>query len=164
MRRLELTKGDKINELVYVCEAPEFSKPQRRKCIFRCTCGNEFVTALSLARNGQTKSCGCLIKHTTHGDASSDHKKRDYYYKLLYRMKARCYNPNNNRYYTYGARGIKICDEWINDHLSLKRWIIDNLGERPDNMTLDRINNDGNYEPGNLRWATMSTQMNNRTI
>lgn len=74
-------------------------------------------------------------------------------------MKQRCFNPNNKRYKDYGGRGIKVCDEWVNDFKSFYNYI----GERPSsNHSLDRIDNNGNYEPGNVRWSTYEEQNNNR--
>ena len=74
-------------------------------------------------------------------------------------MKTRCYNPSSNKYHAYGARGIKVCDEWKNSFKKFKEWALSN--GYGDNLTIDRINNDGNYEPSNCRWVTNKQNTNN---
>ncbi len=78
-----------------------------------------------------------------------------------YNMMARCYNPTSSRYARYGGRGIQVCEEW-HDPWTFCRYLDETLGPCPPDHTLDRINNDGNYEPGNIRWATYSEQNQNR--
>lgn len=78
-------------------------------------------------------------------------------YQVWRNMIYRCYNPNNKSFKNYGGRGIKVCDEW---RFSFQTFLHD-MGERPPRLTLDRINNDGNYTPGNCRWATYKEQNNN---
>lgn len=95
----------------------------------------------------------------THGDSGHDYK-----YKTWSGMKERCHNKNSERYESYGGRGIKVCDEWVNSYIAFRDYILDTLGERPEGHSLDRINNDGNYEPGNLRWASRKQQANNRRM
>jgi Staphylococcus phage HNH endonuclease len=79
-----------------------------------------------------------------------------------YNMLARCQNPEHDGYHNYGGRGIQVHPDWRDDPRPFIEWLLANLGPRPDGMTLDRINNDGNYEPGNLRWATHAQQAANR--
>lgn len=86
----------------------------------------------------------------------------DYLYGTWYDRKKACYDPDSQKYQWYGARGITMYEPWIDDVEAFKTWIIANIGERPENHTLDRIDNDKGYEPGNLRWATMDIQANNR--
>lgn len=77
-------------------------------------------------------------------------------------IKQRCYNPKNHRYPRYGARGIRVYESWIDDYHAFETWISENLGPRPEGMSLDRIDNDGNYEPGNLKWSDSKEQVFNR--
>lgn len=79
--------------------------------------------------------------------------------RIYANMKTRCYNPISNRYHCYGGRGIRVCDEWKNSFTKFQEWALQN--GYADNLTLDRINNDGNYEPSNCRWVTYKQQRNN---
>jgi hypothetical protein len=139
----------------------EYSTERKRAVKVRCDCGTErMLTAATLAR-GTTESCGCLRREkllaasTTH--ALSGHPL----YQKWKSMIQRCENPNWSQFKDWGGRGIKVCDGW-HDPAVFIEWIERNLGECPPGRSLDRINNDGNYEPGNVRWATRSEQMRNR--
>lgn len=118
-----------------------------------CDCGNSTITQGKRLTLGVTKSCGCLrIKH---GMA----KKRVAEYNIWLQMKGRCTNPNNPEYRNYGGRGIKVCSQWLTSF----KTFLDDVGFRPaKHLTLDRKNNDGHYEPDNIRWATKSQQNFNR--
>lgn len=130
----------------------------------KCDCGKIVtVTSCSLA-TGTTKSCGCLNNELIHNRIKHGHarwKNQSIYYSTWLRMNTRCYNKKNQDYKNYGGRGIKVSEEF-KDPKKFIDYILQNLGERPENNSLDRINNDGNYERGNLRWATRKTQANNR--
>lgn len=128
----------------------------------KCDCGNKVVVDGTHLKNGHSKSCGCYKAkrtsetHTTHGLSNSRINR------IYRKMKGRCYNSNNPKYYCYGARGITICDEWKNDFKAFYDWSIQN-GYK-DNLSIDRIDVNGNYEPSNCRWATNLQQANNKTI
>lgn len=118
----------------------------------RCECGKNVSVMASNLKRGNTQSCGCLHRQQTtrHGKASTR------LYRVWCSMLQRCSNPNNSRYADYGARGIKVCERWHD----FKNFLAD-IGERPVGASLDRIDNDGNYEPGNVRLATTAEQMRN---
>lgn len=90
-------------------------------------------------------------------------KAQEYFMTKMYRMmKARIFNKGSNAYKNYGGRGIKMHKEWVDDFKAFEKYILEELGDRPEGATIDRINNDGHYEPGNLRWATAEVQGQNR--
>lgn len=128
-----------------------------------CDCGNSFEARLGDLRSGATTSCGCAQREATgnaartHGMAWANGKRHPLYHAWL-SMRQRCNNPRHKRYADYGGRGIGICKEWD----SFPQFLLD-VGEKPGpGYSIDRIDNDGNYEPGNIRWATYSQQSLNR--
>jgi len=132
------------------------------KCL--CECGNHTTVIQSSLRTGETTSCGCRLRDVgpdsiryTHGHASKGNKSAEY--RIWCGMKARCSNKNNKHYADYGGRGIAVCREWADSFSAF----LAAMGPRPSpKHTVDRKNNDGNYEPGNCRWATAKEQAANR--
>lgn len=129
--------------------------------ICRCECGNLVsISGQDLRKKSPQKSCGCLPAkmHTTHGQT------RTRLYDVWNCMKQRCENPKNRNYRQYGARGISVCEEWKNFE-TFRAWAMSNGYDETAKRgicTIDRINNDGNYEPSNCRWVDMKTQSQNR--
>ena len=144
-----------------VLEKTEVPTAKGSMWLCRCQCGVEKIVSLSNLRGGLSKSCGCLhkeqlsVRRKTHGRSRED----KYLYTIWMNIKARCYNSNNPRYKDYGGRGISMCREWLDSFEAF----LTHVGERPTvEHTLDRTDNNGNYEPGNVRWATKSEQNRNK--
>jgi hypothetical protein len=145
--------------------------PGHRVVMCRCDCGAEQEVLVFALRNGHSLSCGCWKRERTatianetrwkdsHGRAAGG---KDPLYRLWLRIKARCHNPKSHNYRWYGARGIEVWDGWRHDAGAFIEYVEKELGPRPDGMSLDRIDNDGNYAPGNIRWATPLDQARNR--
>lgn len=146
--------GQKFGKLTAV----SFSHIKNHEAMWHCVCdcGKKTVTSGPSMRKGETRSCGCLILETrfkVHGMWQAR------MYKIWIGMKSRCYCPTYTNYRYYGGRGITVCPEWKDDFAQFYK----DVGEPPTpKHSMDRINNDGNYEPGNVRWATKEEQMNNR--
>lgn len=125
-----------------------------------CDCGNRCVVIGALLRNKHTRSCGCLEKEVKKEGTNKKHGKCYTRLHGIWRgMKKRCYCSNAENYKHYGGRGITICDEWLHDFQAFWDWSMAN--GYADNLSIDRINGDGNYEPSNCRWVTQREQTNN---
>lgn len=129
--------------------------------IRECACGVKKEVRGSHLRSGKTNSCGCLslenlaVSRITHG--FSNHPL----YKKWSSLKERCYRPENNRYASYGARGIQVCDSWKNDANAFIVWCLEN-GYK-EGLQIDRIDNDGDYCPSNCRFVTQKENSRNKT-
>lgn len=148
--------GKKFGKLLVLQRAQSNTKSGNAKWICQCDCGNTTVAIGSKLKNGHTKSCGCnRISNNAKGHS------KDRLYRIWYRMKRRCYREDDEHYKWYGARGIRICDDWLNDFLAFRNWALNN--GYTDKLSIDRINVNGNYEPSNCRWVSQKTQCNNQT-
>jgi len=149
-------RGQKFGMLTVIEFAGHRRTNQRWTCV--CECGNTRTLGLPTLVNGTSTNCGCRSRRRErirHGNARRNgHTPAYHSWKA---MKARCDNPNNPAFDYYGGRGIKICSRWyrFEDFLA-------DMGSRPDGLTLDRIDPDGDYEPGNCRWASRAEQVRNR--
>lgn len=144
--------------------AKEYTGKRGRFPIWRCLCdcGKTKVLSLYKLRSGHTKSCGCLKQkklraglRTAHGQSKRGAVTKTY--TVWATMIGRCCNPKDHKYAGYGGRGITVCKRWRD---SFENFLAD-MGEKPDGMSIDRVNNDGNYEPDNCRWATATQQARN---
>lgn len=149
--------GKKFGRLTVLSECEKRAKNGKIIYKCRCDCGNITDVIGDNLRRGNTMSCGCL-----HSEVTKTHGLRDCkLYNVWDNAKRRCYNKNNKRYKNYGARGIKICDEWKDNFQSFYDWSMSRGYKQ--GLTLDRIDVNGNYEPSNCRWITNEEQQNNRT-
>lgn len=165
MSRIEHTLGTRFGRLVIVSAEPKRVDTDT-KCLIawkcRCDCGTERYYKSSHLHRGKTKSCGCLRKElkgqpSKYKTSISSTPGRLRAYRSWECMKKRCLDAKDANFKDYGARGIMICQRWLDSFDNF----FDDLGERPRGLSIGRIDNDGNYEPGNCRWETTDQQANN---
>jgi len=148
MKKLELA-GQRFGKLLVV---KEIEKRESEHILWECTCdcGNEIIVCGNSLRRGHTKSCGCLGKHGMYGTPT---------YRTWLHMIQRCNNSNSDGYRYYGARGITICERWLKFENFFK-----DMGERPEGLTIERVNNNEGYCLDNCKWATLAEQGKNKRI
>lgn len=141
------------------------SNPKMRYALWtcRCQCGTEIESPIGALQTGNTSSCGCYHKEQAaklnfkHGHKTRNHPIHPLYWRWQ-RMIGRCHNPNSRDYRWYGARGIQVCDRWR----SFTNWLEDMGTSFLPGLTIERIDVDGNYEPGNVIWDTWEHQHQNK--
>lgn len=160
--------GDKIHDLTILHMFQKHEHGQMKTyAICKCICYNFTCTKLAAIVSGNTRSCGCLFikpnhkgkqkeRIFKHGNGNLD----DRLYRIWCAMKSRCRNPKTIGYHNYGGRGIKVCEDWINHFPLFKEWSLSN--GYADNLSIDRIDVNGNYCPENCKWATQAEQCANR--
>jgi hypothetical protein len=160
--------GKTFNYVTVVADTGE-RKGRAPLYLCRCVCGTEFLSIASNVAGGNKKSCGCKrgqaqigVKRPWLSELNKQRAKHGGYkskaYSIWRGMLQRCFNPNAKSYHRYGGRGITVCDRWM-DFANF----LEDMGEAPENLTIERVDNDKGYEPGNCVWAPLKVQANNRS-
>ena len=151
--------GKRFGRLVVIAATEE---RQHRKVVWKCKCdcGNESYANSGALLSGRTRSCGCLMHESRGKSRITHHKSKSRLYVLYNGIKARCLNPNNKAFKWYGGKGIKICDEWLNDFQAFYEWAMANGYAK--GLTIDRIDSEKDYCPENCRWITIQEQQHNK--
>lgn len=163
-KRIDLV-GQRFGRLVVISYAFTDNNKAYWNCV--CDCGNECIKPTYALKYNNVKSCGCLHREVTsqrnkdvskwHGASKNENQRL---YRIWSAMRHRCYSENDKHYNVYGGRGISVCSEWENDYFVFEKWSLEN--GYTDELTIDRIDTNGNYEPSNCRWISQKEQCNNK--
>jgi hypothetical protein len=152
MRKIGLA-GQRFGLLNVISQSKHIGR--RIAWLCRCDCGTELIVAANNLSSGHTRSCGCVRKGVNKRHGMSETAE----YRSWCKMKARCYDRNDKRYQNYGGRGIAVCSRWRNSFENF----FEDMGPRPEGYSLERIDNDGIYEPSNCIWVPIENQSRNRS-
>lgn len=158
--RANINVGDRFGKLTIIKEVEPNITPcgtVQRKFLCMCDCGKEIIVARKTVVDGAKQSCGCDWQSPSR--KYTKEQRNSFLYSTWSGMKQRCYNKNTEGYHNYGGRGIKICDEWLNDYKAFYNWAILNGASKE--LSIDRIDVNGDYCPENCRWVDNQTQMRN---
>lgn len=165
MKKHSIKEGDRFGRLVAICIAYSKNQPNGHKRNYwacQCDCGNIKAIKAGSLMHGRTKSCGCYYQETRGGTWLKHNLAHNRFYKVWIGIKGRCYNCNSSSYYKYGERNIELYEPWRNNVEPFIKYLLTLEGCDNPNLSIDRINTLGNYEPGNIRFADYHTQSANR--
>jgi len=159
--RIEYQPKQIIGECVYLYEIDK-DKNGYRGAVFQCRCGKTFTALINSVKRGNTNSCGCYQKQRARERFLKHGLSTTRLYVMWTAMKKRCYNTNDKQYADYGGRGIIVCDEWKNDFKKFHTHMMSLPHAMGPEYTIDRIDNDGHYERGNIRFVSIVDNNRNR--